>query len=318
MPKAVTRLYLTEADVIEMLDMNLALEALDDAFRALSAGEVRNEPRHRLSAGNGSMNFMAATWPERGWAGHKSYVSGDFRVMLYGTNGEGLLAVIGAGRMGQVRTGAASGIGTKYMARENSSSVGIIGSGYQAETQLEAVCAVRDIKDVKVFSRTAEKRERFASTMSERLGVNVTAVDSKESAAEGMDILVAVTSSVEPVIIGDMIEPGMHINAAGNNSWMKRELDTAAIVKADLVACDDIDQTKIECGELMRAVEVGHFAWESLVRLDRIVAGLRTARYSDNDVTLFESQGVAFEDIAVCGRLYELALEQGIGTELPA
>jgi alanine dehydrogenase len=318
MPKAVTRLYLTEADVIEILDMNLALEALDDAFRARSAGEVRNEPRHRLSAGNGSMNFMAATWPERGWAGHKSYVSGDFRVMLYGTNGEGLLAVIGAGRMGQVRTGAASGIGTKYMARENSSSVGIIGSGYQAETQLEAVCAVRDIKDVKVFSRTAEKRERFASTMSERLGVNVTAVDSKESAAEGMDILVAVTSSVEPVITGDMIEPGMHINAAGNNSWMKRELDTAAIVKADLVACDDIDQTKIECGELMRAVEVGHFAWESLVRLDRIVAGLRTARYSDNDVTLFESQGVAFEDIAVCGRLYELALEQGIGTELPA
>ncbi len=318
MPSAVKRLYLTEADVTEMLDMNLALEALDDVFRARSAGEVRNEPRHRLAAGNGSMNFMAATWPEKGWAGHKSYVSGDFRVMLYGTNGEGLLAVIGAGRMGQVRTGAASGIGTKYMSRENSSSVGIIGSGYQAETQLEAVCAVRDIKDVKVFSRRSEKRDRFASTMSERLGVNVTAVDSKEAAADGMDILVAVTSSVEPVITGDMVEPGMHINAAGNNSWMKRELDTAAIVKADLVACDDIDQTKIECGELMRAVEVGHFAWESLVRLDRIVAGLRTARYSDTDVTLLESQGVAFEDLAVCGRLYELALQRGIGTELPA
>jgi ornithine cyclodeaminase/alanine dehydrogenase len=310
------RLYLTEADVNGMLDMNLALEALDDVFRARSAGEVRNEPRHRLAAGNGSMNFMAATWPEKGWAGHKSYVSGDFRVILYGTNGEGLLAVIGAGRMGQVRTGAASGIATKYMSRENSSSVGIIGSGYQAETQLEAVCAVRDIKDVKVFSRTAEKREKFASVMSERLGVGVVAVDSKEAAAEGMDVLVAVTSSVEPVITGDMIEPGMHINAAGNNSWMKRELDTAAIVKADLVACDDIDQTKIECGELMRAVEVGQYAWESLVRLDRIVAGLRTARYSDTDVTLFESQGVAFEDLAVCGRLYEMAVERGVGMEL--
>ena len=316
MPNAVKRLYLTESEVNEMLDMELALDALDEVFRARSSGEVRNEPRHRLATGNGSMNFMAATWPEKGWAGHKSYVSGDFRVMLYGTNGEGLLAVIGAGRMGQVRTGAASGIATRYMARENSSSVGIIGSGYQAQTQLEAVCAVRDIKDVKVFSRTAEKRERFASTMSERLGVNVVAVDSKEAAAEGMDILVAVTNSVEPVITGDMIEPGMHINAAGNNSWMKRELDTAAIVKADLVACDDIDQTKIECGELMRAVEVGQFAWESLVRLDRIVAGLRTARSSDTDVTLFESQGVAFEDLAVCGRLYELALERGVGTEL--
>jgi ornithine cyclodeaminase/alanine dehydrogenase-like protein (mu-crystallin family) len=315
-PKDVKRLYLTESEVNEMLDMKLALDALDEVFRARSAGEVRNEPRHRLAAGNGSMNFMAAAWPEKGWAGHKSYVNGDFRVMLYGTRGEGLLAVIGAGRMGQVRTGAASGIATRYMARENSSSVGIIGSGYQAETQLEAVCAVRDIKDVKVFSRTAEKRDRFASVMSDRLGVNIVAVDSKEAAADGMDILVAVTSSVDPVITGDMIEPGIHINAAGNNSWMKRELDTAAIVKADLVACDDIDQSKIECGELMRAVEVGQFAWESLVRLDRIVAGLRTARNSDTDVTLFESQGVAFEDLAVCGRLYELALERGVGTEL--
>jgi len=316
MPK---RLYLTEADVNEMLDMDLTLDVLDEAFKARSAGEVRNEPRHRLSAGERkmSLNFMAATWPARGWAGHKSYAAGDFRVMLFGTNGEGLLAVLGAGRMGQVRTGAASGIATKYMARENSSSVGIIGSGYQAETQLEAVCAVRDIKDVKVFSRTAEKREKFASTMSERLDVNVVAVDSKEDAAEGMDVLVAVTSSVEPVITGDMVEPGMHINAAGNNSWMKRELDAKAIAKADLVACDDIDQTKIECGELMRAVETGHFAWESLVRLDRIVAGLRTGRYNDSDITLFESQGVAFEDLAVCGRLYELALERGVGLELP-
>ncbi len=311
------RLFLTEADVTGLLDMEMALEALDDAFRARSSGDVRNEPRKRLPTGNGSMNFMAATWASRGWAGHKSYVSDDFRVMLYGTNGEGLLAVLGAGRMGQVRTGAASGIATRYMAPEDSSSVGIIGSGYQAETQLEAVCAVRDIKDVKVFSRTAQKREKFASAMSERLGVNVVAVDSKEAAAEGMDVLVAVTSSVEPVITGDMIEPGMHINAAGNNSWMKRELDTETIVKADLIACDDIDQSRIECGELMQAAETGYFAWESLVRLDRIVAGLRTARNSDNDITLFESQGVAFEDIAVCGRLYELALERGVGTVLP-
>ncbi|MCI0872276.1 MAG: ornithine cyclodeaminase family protein [Chloroflexi bacterium] len=315
------RLFLTEADVTGLLDMNLALDALDDVFRARSAGEVWNEPRHRLPAGRGSYNVMAATWPARGFAGHKSYVAGgggvSFHVMLYSTKGEGLLAVIEAGRMGQVRTGAASGIATRYMAPEGASTVGIIGSGYQAETQLEAVCAVREIRDVKVFSRTADNRDRFAGTMSERLGVNVAAVDSKEAAAEGMDVLVAITNSVEPVITGDMVAPGVHINAAGNNSWMKRELDTAAIVKADLVACDDIDQTRIECGELMRAAETGHFSWETLVRLDRIVAGLRTARDSDDDITLFESQGVAFEDLAVCGRLYELAAERGVGTPLP-
>ncbi len=315
------RLFLTEANITGLLDMQLALDALDDVFRARSAGEVWNEPRHRLPVGRGSYNVMSATWPARGIAGLKSYVAGaggvSFHVMLYSTKGEGLLAVIEAGRMGQVRTGAASGLATKYMARNNASSVGIIGSGYQAETQLEAVCAVRDITDVKVFSRTSKKREKFAAMMSERLGVKVEAVDSKEAAADGMDVLIAVTSSVEPVITGGMVETGMHINAAGNNSWMKRELDTAAIVRADLVACDDVDQTRIECGELMRAAETGHFSWESLIPLDQIVGGVRTARISDNDITLFESQGVAFEDLAVCARLYDLAIERGVGTELP-
>ena len=312
----IKRLYLTESEVNEMLTMDMALEALEEVFQARSDGDVPNEPRYRLAAGKGSLNFMAATWPKKGWAGHKSYVSGDFRVSLFGTNGEGLLAVIAAGRMGQVRTGAASGIATKYMARENTSSVGIIGSGYQAETQLEAICSVREIEHVKVFSRAVDRREKFANKMSESLGVNVFPVDSKESAAEGVDVLIAVTSSKQPVITGEMVMPGMHINAAGNNSWMKRELDTAAIVKADLVACDDIDQARIECGELMRAAELGRFSWESAVRLDRIVAGLRTPRHSDDDITLFESQGVAFEDLAVCGRLYDMAIELGVGTLL--
>lgn len=314
------RLFLTEEDVTRLLDMELALDAIEEVFRARSAGQIQNKPRYRLPTGGGSYNFMSATWPERGIAGHKSYVAGrggvNFHVMLYGTAGEGLLAVIEAGRMGQVRTGAASGIATRYMARESVNSVGIIGSGYQAETQLEAICAVRSVTDVKVFSRKPDNRASFASTMSERLDVKVTAVGTKETAAEGVDVLVAVTNSAEPVLTGTMIEPGMHINAAGNNSWMKRELDTAAIVKADLVACDDIDQTKIECGELMRAAETGHFSWDSMVSLDRIVAGTHSGRYSDSDVTLFESQGVAFEDIAVCARLYDLALKQGVGTPL--
>ena len=238
--------------------------------------------------------------------------------MLYGTNGEGLMAVLEAGRMGQVRTGAASGLATNYMALQNASAVGIIGSGYQAETQLEAVCAVRDITEVKVFSRNSSNREKFAVSMGERLGVKVVAVESKESAAEGVDVLIAVTNSIEPVITGDMLEPGMHVNAAGNNSWMKRELDTAAIKKSDVIACDDIDQAKIECGELMQAAETGDFAWDSIVQLDSIISGLRTARSDEGDITLFESQGVAFEDLAVCARLYTLATEQGIGTRLPS
>ena len=318
----IKRLFITEAEVAVLLDMDLAIQALEEVFKARSAGEVHNHPRYRLPSGRGSYNFMSASWPERGIAGHKSYVVGrdgvNFHVMLYGTNGEGLMAVLEAGRMGQVRTGAASGLATNYMASQNASAVGIIGSGYQAETQLEAVCAVRDVTEVKVFSRNSSNREKFAGTMEERLGVKVVATESKESAAEGVDVLIAVTNSIEPVITGDMLEPGMHVNAAGNNSWMKRELDTAAIKKADLIACDDIDQAKIECGELMQAAETGDFAWDSIVQLDSIIAGLRAARSDEGDITLFESQGVAFEDLAVCARLYTLAMEQGIGTRLPS
>jgi len=318
----IKRLFITEAEVAVLLDMDLAIQALEEVFKARSAGEVHNHPRYRLPGGSGSYNFMSASWPERGIAGHKSYVAGrdgvNFHVMLYGTNGEGLMAVLEAGRMGQVRTGAASGLATNYMASQNASAVGIIGSGYQAETQLEAVCAVRDVTEVKVFSRNSSNREKFAVSMEEQLGVKVVAVESKESAAEGVDVLIAVTNSIEPVITGDMLEPGMHVNAAGNNSWMKRELDTAAIKKSDVIVCDDIDQAKIECGELMQAAETGDFAWDSIVQLDSIIAGLRTARSDEGDITLFESQGVAFEDLAVCARLYRLAMEQGIGTRLPS
>ncbi len=314
-------LYLTEDQVNNLLTMEIALESLDKVFRARSEGEVGNIPRARLPIGRGSYNLMAASWPKAGIVGHKSYAAGaggaSFHVMLYGTNGEGLLAVIEANRMGQVRTGAASGIATRYMAREEASSVGIIGSGYQAETQLEAVAAVRDIKSAKVFSRTAERRNSFADRMSERLSIDVQPADSAEAAVQGVDVIVTVTNAVDPVLTGEMLDHGVHINAAGGNSWMRRELDTHAVAMSDIVATDDIDQTRIECGELMRAAETGHFSWERLIRLDRIVRGLRQGRTQPGDVTLFESQGVAFEDLAVCNTLLHMARKQGVGTELP-
>ncbi|MDA0233021.1 MAG: ornithine cyclodeaminase family protein [Chloroflexi bacterium] len=314
-------IYLTEANVNSLLTMDMALDALDEVFRARAEGKVGNIPRARLPlgpTGRGSYNLMAASWPERGVVGHKSYAAGAVHVMLYGTGGEGLLAIIEASRMGQVRTGAASGVATRYMAREDASTVAVIGSGYQAETQLEAVAAVREITAAKVFSRTPERRNSYASRMSERLGFDVQPAESAEAAVAGSDIIVTVTNSAEPVITGEMLEMGVHINAAGGNSWTRRELDTHAVAMSDIVATDDIDQAKIECGELIWAADGGHFYWEQLVSLDRIVAGLRKGRNTPHQVTLFESQGVAFEDLAVCARLYKMAEEQSIGTRLPS
>lgn len=318
-------IYLTEAEVSGMLTMKLALDSLDEVFRARSEGKVGNIPRVRLPlgpTGRGSYNLMAASWPERGVVGHKSYSAGpggaSFHVMLYGTGGEGLLAIIEASRVGQVRTGAASGIASRYMARENATSVAVIGSGYQAETQLEAVAAVRGITSARNFSRTPERRNSFAERMSERLGIDVKAAESAEAAVAGADIIITVTNSADPVVTGEMLDKGVHINAAGGNSWMRRELDTRAVTMSDIVATDDIDQAKTECGELIRAAETGHFYWDRLVGLDQIVGGLRSGRDNAEQVTLFESQGVALEDVAVCAQLYDMAKEQGIGTQLPS
>ena len=314
-------IYLTEAQVDSLLTMRMAINALEDAFKARANGDAFNTPRRRLPTSSGVYNFMSASWKSHNLVGHKSYAGGrpgiQFHVMLYDTLTNELAAVIEANRMGQVRTGAASGVATRYMAPgADSVKVGIIGSGYQAETQLEAVAHVRNVASATVYSRRPENRERYALRMSERLGFEVRAVDSAEEAARS-DVICTITSSVDPVLKGDWVQPGTHINAAGNNSWMKRELDTQAVAMADIVAVDDVDQAKTECGELMRAAETGHFSWDVAIPIHDIVNGRQKGRMNNDDVTLFESQGIALEDLAVCERIVESACEQGIGHELP-
>lgn len=313
-------IYITEDQVRSLLTMEVAIEALEQAFAARANGDAFNVPRRRLPTSSGTYNFMSASWLSHNLVGHKSYAGGragiQFHVMLYDTSQNELLAVIEANRMGQVRTGAASGVATKYMARERCGmTVGIVGSGYQAETQLEAMTKVRDVSGVKVFSRDPRNRESFARKMSAELEVEVVPVNVAE-AATAADIVCTITSSADPVLLGDWLQAGTHVNAAGNNSWMKRELDTKAVAVAEIVAVDDVEQAKIECGELMRAAESGRFSWDAAVPIDEIVSGQRSGRLTESGITVFESQGIALEDIAVCERVVQLARTNGIGIEL--
>ena len=300
--------------------MDDAIAALEDVFVSRANGDAFNMPRRRLPTSTGIYNFMSASWPSHNLVGHKSYAGGkpgiQFHVMLYDTSRNELLAVIEANRMGQVRTGAASGLATKHMAADKRDmTVGIIGSGYQAETQLEAVTKVRHIASAKVYSRDSGNRASFAQRMSAQLDIAVEPADSAEEAASA-DIVCTITSSSDPVLLGDWIRDGTHVNAAGNNSWMKREIDTKAVTMAEVVAVDDVEQAKIECGELMRAAETGHFSWESAVPIHEIVSGQKLGRLAESGITLFESQGIALEDIAVCEHIVELARRDGIGMEL--
>ncbi len=317
-------LYLTEDDVRKVLTMEVAVEAVEEAFRQFADGQAVNHPRARVGADGGALHFMAAASTGLGVMGTKTYgaVRGGgpdirFYVQLISTTTGEVLAIIEASALGQVRTGAASGVATKYMAREDASTVGVIGSGYQAVTQLEAVSRVRDITSAKVFSRTAARREEFGEAMTSKLGIEVTPVDSGDACVEGADVVITITNSSRPVLLGEWLSPGAHINAAGSNHWMRRELDDQAIFRSDIIATDDVDQAKIECGELVHAIERGVKRWQQVRHLADMVSGTIPGRESDEQITLFESQGIALEDIAAGLRVYELAKEQGLGIVLP-
>ena len=316
-------LFLTEKEVAELLPMGECIDALDQAFAHAGAGQTENKPRSRIRMPGGFFHFMAAADAEHKVFGYKAYGSlggsggSKMMVMLYDYESGQMLAFLEAGRLGQIRTGAASGLATQYMARQQASTVGIIGSGSQASTQLEAVAAVREIRQVKVYSRRTEAREEFARRSSERLNLEVVPVDSAQACVADSDIVVVITTAREPVLEGDWLAPGAHVNAAGGNHWMRREVDEGTVTRADLIVVDDLDQAKAECGDLIWPEARGSFRWDMAHELQDVVAGRVQGRPSDQAVTLFESMGVALEDIAAAQLVYHKAREQGVGQELP-
>lgn len=314
-------LLLNEAEVTILLPMTLALEAVEEAFRAQGEGKLTNKPRVRLSVPGGLLHVMPAALPDARVMGLKSYATvrggTKFVVLLFSVETGALLAVIEADKLGQMRTGAASGVATKYLARPDADRVGCYGTGWQARSQLEAVCAVRRVREVRVYGRDAERRARFAEEMKSLLGVPVVAVDRPEVAARDASILVTITGSKTPVLEGRWIEPGAHVNAAGSNALQRAEIDVEAVRRAGLIVTDSLEQARVECGDLVAPLEQGVIRWEDVHELGEVVAGRRPGRTGPDEVTLFESQGVAMEDVAVAVRVVARARERRVGTEIP-
>ncbi len=312
------KLYLSEEDVVACLPMSKAIELLDLAFRQLADGSAINHPRRRVILPTGSvLHYMAAGTPE--YFGLKAYsvnakTGAHFEVLLY-RSADGLpLATLEANRLGQIRTGAASGVATKYLAREDASVAGILGSGFQAETQLEAIANVRKLREVRVWSRKPDRRAKFAEACAAKFGLNVRAVDTARECVEGADIVATATSSKEPVLASEWISPGTHVNGSGSNWAERRELPTALILdRAALVAVDSVEVGKLESGDLLIPLRERAGTAFPAVELAEIVAGKRPGRTAASQVTIFKSNGLAVEDIAVAGYLYGEALKRGIG-----
>jgi alanine dehydrogenase len=311
---------LRESDVEKLATINMAVEAIEQAFRLQGQQNADIAPRRRCRVDRGLLHVMSASLPTLGYAGLKSYTSisgvNRFAVFLYKGDGQ-LAAVIEADKLGQLRTGAASAVAAKYMAREESSRLGLFGTGLQARSQLQAICSVRPIKAVVVYSRDPEKREKFCTEMTELVGISVHPAASPEEAVKDMDIIVTATTSKEPVFKGEWLSKGTHINAIGANFLSKQEIDAEAVRKSACVVVDSCEQAMLECGDLDFAAKADAFFWEDARELGLVVVGEYPGREDAGEITLFESQGIALEDVALAARIYEQAVKEGLGEPLP-
>jgi len=315
-------LHISESEVRALLTMPMAVEAVEDISRKQANSEVIVHPRRRFEfPGSHFFHYMAAADYSAGFIAMKqyTYVRGKLRflVPLYEMGTGELVALIEADYMGQLRTGAASGVATKYLARRDARVAAIIGTGGQAKTQLEAVAAVRRLDSVNVFGRDPQKREEFCKEMSQRIGIAVRPAASAAEAVRGAHIVCTATTAVQPVVNGADLTSGVHINAIGANHAHKRELDDEAVASADVIVVDSVEQSRQEAGDLIIAFHGDESCWTGVKRLSDVVAGKNGGRTSDTEVTLFKSNGIASWDLAVAMKVYRAARERGLGRELP-
>lgn len=315
-------LYLTESDVRQILTMPMAIELVESSFRRLAAGSATNHSRQRLQvSGKAIFNYMAAADSEGGYFGLKIYSIAKgvarFIIPLISADTGDMAALIEADYLGQLRTGAASGVATKFLARADARTAAIIGTGSQARTQLEAIACVRKLERVSAYSRDPRRREQFANEMSERIGARVEAVGTAEEAVSGADIVCTATTATNPVVEGRWIERGVHINAIGINVAHKREIDAETVRRADVIAADSPEQSRRESGDLIGAFGDDASKWANVRELAQIVAGKAPGRTSASQITLFKSNGIAIEDVVTASRVYEIARERGMGNEVP-
>jgi len=299
---------------------DVANSPCDHAETALGAVEkVSGQPAYDVArTDHATLHVMAATAKSLGVMGSKVYSTGrkgaaTFLVTLFDGKTSQLLALIQADYLGQARTGAASGVATKYLARPDAAELGVFGSGKQARTQVEAMCKVRKIRRVSVFSPNEERRKAFADEMSAHCQVEVVPVSRPEQAAQDKDIIVTATTSRDPVLLGHWVPQGCHINAVGSNFLGKTELDVAVLRKCADVVVDSKDQARMEAGDFTQALEDGALHWTDIRELGQVIVGRFAVRKHAQDVTLFKSLGVAVEDIALAGKVYQKAIAEGVG-----
>ena len=317
-------LLLNEHDVRAVLTMPEAVACIEAATKAHGLAQARNQPRERVKLSRGTLHVLAGAdlaAEGGGYVGLKAYTSfregNRFLTLLYSAENGRLLALIESDYLGMIRTGAASGVATKYLARADANTLASFGTGWQSRGQVLAVAAVRPLKQVRVYSRDAAHRQKFVEELSGQIDAELVACESPAEALDGASIVVTATTARDPLFPSDAVADGTHINAAGSNALIRREIDERLVRRAGLVVVDSRVQARQECGDLLIPAERGWIDWDLLPELSAIVAGQARGRHNDAEITLFESQGLGLQDVAMAGHVYQKAVAAGIGQQVP-
>jgi alanine dehydrogenase len=298
----------------ELLSPVDAVDAVEESCRRLARGSVHNRPRERLPLEDGQFAVMACVDQELGYAGAKAYAwtsrGTPFVVVLFAPATARLEAVIEADKLGQLRTGAASAVAARYLAKPDAASLGVIGCGWQAASQVACIrVANPSIERVLVYCRDQERLAAFC-----REHACEPAESHREAA--GQDVVVTVTTSRDPVLRGEWLQPGALVCAVGANEPSRRELDNVVLERAAFVCCDSREQSRIESGDLIEPVASGVLDWLEVHELPEVVSGELEGRASEDDIVVFKSNGIAAWDVAAGARVVALARERGVGSEL--
>jgi alanine dehydrogenase len=309
-------IYLTEAEVGRLVTVQDAIETLSAMFATWGDPGTTNLPRRRAQLKGGALNLMGAAYGAKSVHGLKVYAGvkgAQFHTLLYSSLDGRLKAMIEADLFGQMRTGAASGLATRHMANPDAHVLAVIGAGRQARAQAVAVCSVRPIKRVVVFSRTAERRRAFARELENELHIEVSDAPSAQACVAQANVVVTITKSAEPVCFARWLGEGVHVNAAGANAADRREVDGDLVLRAAVKATDHIEQAKLEAGEFRDLAAAGKLSWSDIRELGEFATGKAAGRNSPSDLTLFKSLGIALEDVAFAELVHQRAIAQGVG-----
>ena len=311
---------LTDSEIKSMVGIGEMMDAVEEMHRRYAVGEAFNADRRTVELGDGHLALMGGGLAYEGLYGAKTYTtvagSQQYHVTLYDASTGRLKAFIHANWLGALRTGATTGVAVRHLANTDADVLGMIGTGYQAQTQVMAVAEARSLRQVKVYSRRPGPRADFAAKLSQVLGIEVLPVDGAREAVEGSGIVVCLTTTKEPVLDGVWLEEGALLVSAGPVTLDAQEVDSVSLQRAGLIVTDSLEQARYEAGELVAGVKAGIIKWDDVVQLSHVVAGLTRGRRDSSENIYVKHFGIGVVDIAAAKLAYDLAIAGGVGLEM--